>query len=1132
MPDVTTAEENFRSRLEEAERLRRAGRLADAEHCYLDLLIGRPEASKAICGLGEVRFDMGDIPAAAEHFTRALALNPELSRALLGLARIAEKSGDLEKSLDCFRRAQSIAPEIPWLADRILVVEQNLSELRRKAELRDPKTVFWERFNFANELIARKNLNEAEAIFRDLLAADPNNAVVLCKLGRIAGDLGRTGEAMAHLDQAIAADPTYPYSYMRQSEILEASGDRDAAIRVLEAALLRDPTMSGPGERIASLRKRQQQDRERQAGVRIRKYASASHSSDALTHGKSRPRVTVIAWDLTHNPVGRAMILADLAAPNAATEIVGPLFTVRGTDLWPPLREGRHNADIRGFEADSFATFMEGAVRLVMEKPCDVAWVSKARLPGLIIGFLYKLIHGSSILLDIDDDEVAIVRGEQPLTLDEFLAESGPSDWKDPYSKRWTQLAASLIDHADAITVCNPALQDRFGGIVLRHARDPRPFEEARARRHHIRAEFGFGDREKVILFLGTPRRHKGVLDVARALPRLNDPDVVFCVIGTMLDKTLQRDLEAIPSARIVFFPDQPYSRLAELNAMADVVCILQDPADPIAAAQTPAKLTDALASGTLVLATSVPSLTDVLAAGQITEVSDETLVDELRMALASGCRDAGAGEARRTYFRTEFATDVNAKRAYTAIKLAQQRNGPIPDEILSLFRYIDQFMPGSLPQECVAASKGAFRGGARVGALRTLEDGVNLVFFWKQNDSSIFGRRQDMLLKQFAAMPNIRKILHIDAPMSVDQLHALSSSGAATATSLGRHIAANTIGRVLTTADDDRIHRRAFVYRGKETHLFGRELPGIDSFPNAVEAWLRELDMTENVLAWVCPVVPYFPEVQKRLGFSFVASDVIDDQRQWPMHPEWRARLEKNYLETFARTSAAFANCEPVAEWLRREGLDPVVVPNGIDIRADVDRWDVPLALRNLPRPIVGYCGNLSHRFDWDLIDGISAARPHWSFVLIGEPPKEDRYVQMGARKNVHALGMVPYESALRHIAAFDAAMIPHTRSGLSEHMNPLKLYVYRGLGVRVVSTAVANLQDFTGEVRIANSVDHFVADLEAAIDEKRDLGRHFPAADRMQIYSWEGRASQIFAHLENVLQSAGQNSREGVAA
>ena len=736
------------------------------------------------------------------------------------------------------------------------------------------------------------------------------------------------------------------------------------------------------------------------------------------------------------------------------------------------------------------------------------------------------------MLLDIDDDELSFVGADEPLSFDDFLAKCTPSDWREPFSKRWTQLAASMIESANGITVCNPVLQKKFGGTLVRHTRNSQPFDAALAKRPSSRAEFGFTDSDKVILFLGTPRRHKGVLEIVQALNVLADPDVVLCVIGTMTDPTFKKELEAFRSARIVFHEDQPFSRVAELNAMADLVCILQDQTNVIANYQTPAKLTDALAAGTVVLATPVAPLSDLMEPGRIIAVQREGLVDALRRAVSGEFGNAEAAAERRAFFQAELSTEANAGRARDAIRAALDNNGSLPAEIFRLLEHIDEFMPGQLPRACVDAAKGTLQTSPRVGKLQNLNENLNVVMFWKQNDSGIFGRRQEMLLKQFARMPHIGKILHIDAPMSIDQLTAIAGSKSRHGFNLGGLVAANTIARHLRASDDDRVKRRTFIYRGREEVFLGRELPDIASFPNAVESWLRELGMTDNLLAWVCPVVPGFIEVQKRLGFSFVVADVIDDQRQWPMRLEWRTQIERNYRETFEQADMAFANCRPVSEWLEGEGLRNFVVPNGMDIRRDVDKWEVPAELRHMKRPIVGYAGNLSSRIDWDLLDKIAASRPDWSFVVIGEPPSKGLYYQIVARPNVHAMGVQPYETALRYIAHFDVAMIPHAHSALSDSMNPLKLYVYRGLGVPVVSSAVANLDDLTGDIRIAESADEFVSKLEAAIAERQSRGRAYPAPELMQAYSWESRAARILAHMDDVFHTRHLSTSEGIAA
>ncbi|MBV8978141.1 MAG: glycosyltransferase [Alphaproteobacteria bacterium] len=1056
-PPVTNAPDN--DPIARANELWKQGRVDDAESAYRDAIKKKPKAAWAFYRLGEIYENRGDETSAEGFFGQALALDPAL------------------------------------------------------AVVRD-KAIFWKRFKFADSLLEARNLAASEPIFGDLLAINPKCAPVLVKLGSIAAEYGHLETALGYYERAIESDPEDPGGYVGKAEVLDALDETDGAIVVLEYVQALPKAPSVVKDRLERLYRKQRLLGEGAEGVRIRHWPA--NVPAAAFKEKGNPHVAVISWSLAHNPVGRAMVLADVAsAAGFSAEIMGPILPSYGEDIWPPLRDGARDVDVFGFFAASFANFVEGAIRLVMQRPAQVAWVSKPQFPSLLIGFLYKLIHGSAVVLDIDDDELAFARADAPLSMAEFLRELASADWREPHSKRWTQLAHTLIPHADAISVCNPVLKEKFGGTIVRHARGEAQFALARARREEFRREFGFSHHDKVVLFLGTPRRHKGVLDVAAALRAIGDPQAVFCIIGTVPDRELRKQLETFSGVRIALHPDQPFSRLAELNAMADVVCVLQDPLDRIAQSQTPAKLTDAIATGTTILATPVPPILDMMDGGRIISVSDGNLAAALANALST--RNSADADERREYFRRTLSTDANAPAARAAIDAACEKNAPLAAEVRQVFELFDRSMPGSLPQDCRVATKGLMRTGPRVGALKSLRSGINLVFFWKQNDSGIYGRRSDMLLQQFAAMPNIDRILHIDAPISVDALGALVTEGDKHGQS--RLVVSNTINRFLEIRDDGRVKRRSFVYRGRESRLLGRELPSIEEFPNTVENWLEELGMMENVLAWVCPVVRGFPEVQKRLEFSFVVSDVIDDQRQWPMRPAWRLQLEKNYRETFAATKVSFANCAPVADWLVREGLEPLIVSNGMDVRTDADNWDMPEALKALRRPIIGYCGSLSHRIDWDIIAAVSAARPDWSIVLIGEPAKDERYSQVVRRPNVHALGVLPYETALRHIAGFDAAMIPHLHSPLSQHMNPLKLYVYRGLGVPVVSAAIANLDDLKNDIRIANSPEEFINKLDEAIAERRARGRIYPSAALIRVNAWQSRAASIWARLEEVL-------------
>ena len=68
------------------------------------------------------------------------------------------------------------------------------------------------------------------------------------------------------------------------------------------------------------------------------------HIEGALRNTQRRPdkkalKITVIAWDLAHNPLGRAYLLADVLRHEYDVELIGAIFPDFGNDIWKPLRD-------------------------------------------------------------------------------------------------------------------------------------------------------------------------------------------------------------------------------------------------------------------------------------------------------------------------------------------------------------------------------------------------------------------------------------------------------------------------------------------------------------------------------------------------------------------------------------------------------------------------------------------------------------------------------------------------------------------------------------------------------------------------------------------------------------------------
>ena len=151
----------------------------------------------------------------------------------------------------------------------------------------------------------------------------------------------------------------------------------------------------------------------------------------------------------------------------------------------------------------------------------------------------------------------------------------------------------------------------------------------------------------------------------------------------------------------------------------------------------------------------------------------------------------------------------------------------------------------------------------------------------------------------------------------------------------------------------------------------------------------------------------------------------------------------------------------EALAEFRR----DVEVVESGYE---SVDRGaPCPRDLARIPRPIVGYAGNLSARIDVALLRGIAERHPEWSIVLIGAARPDAAIHALADLPNVHLLGVRPHAEIGAYVRHFDVAIVPHVDDALTRSMSPLKIGLYCAAGVPVVSTRVANLGAARGRDR-----------------------------------------------------------------
>lgn len=410
------------------------------------------------------------------------------------------------------------------------------------------------------------------------------------------------------------------------------------------------------------------------------------------SRGGKRPKVVVCTWELSHNPAGRAMTLAEAWQPHAEVSIVGCLIPSFGRTLWAPLQSS--SIACHSFVLEHRSDFVINAFRLVSQHPADIVHLSKPRMHNVIFGWLYQLIWGARVVMDVDDEELGFSKSDKALDPFEYIREHGelPS-LKKLGSRVFTQLAVGMVQQFDGVTVSNTALQQRYGGQVIPHVRPFERFQPSAEKRLASRREFGIPTDKCVVLFYGTPRKHKGVAETARALAALGREDVCYVIAGDEPDAELKAELEAVSGVDYIFLGPQPYERTPDVVAMGDVCVLLQDVESQVAQFQLPAKLMDALGMGLTVFAQVTPALEELATKGAFIPVTSENLVERLREYFEGRYNEQGA--KGRAVFEAELTVEAVAPIICTILEDESPRRA----KLISWDDQLDRLMRGQLPK-------------------------------------------------------------------------------------------------------------------------------------------------------------------------------------------------------------------------------------------------------------------------------------------------------------------------------------------------------------------------------------------------------------------------------------------------
>lgn len=335
-------------------------------------------------------------------------------------------------------------------------------------------------------------------------------------------------------------------------------------------------------------------------------------------------KVTILSWDLCRNHFSKAFALAEALSKTYEVQLVS--FRFFEEEIFPPLQGVKPSFETLYLPGGKFPEFFESVRQAVDAINGEVIYVVKPRMPSLGVALLANQRRGIPLALEINDLETVV---SSPTSEDRHIEEMFETvdlanpELLNPYSDLWSQLMDPIAKQLPVLVTHNRNIDSHFGHrcLYMRNLKDEHVYDPGAYDRAEIRSQLGFAPEDRVILFGGLLRKHKGIYELVDLVERLGDPRYKLLFVGSRVTPDQKKLMDRFGD-RVRVLPPQDRESMARINLAADLVILWLDPDVPASAYQMPYKATDALAMRTSIIANGISDLGDLGRQGYLRIVS------------------------------------------------------------------------------------------------------------------------------------------------------------------------------------------------------------------------------------------------------------------------------------------------------------------------------------------------------------------------------------------------------------------------------------------------------------------------------------------------------------------------------
>ncbi len=268
-----------------------------------------------------------------------------------------------------------------------------------------------------------------------------------------------------------------------------------------------------------------------------------------------------------------------------------------------------------------------------------------------------------------------------------------------------------------------------------------------------------------------------------------------------------------------------------------------------------------------------------------------------------------------------------------------------------------------------------------------------------------------------------------------------------------------------------------------------------------------------------------YLKELLRPKQYVYLDRDYTVGMQYWRRHG---LELEPKLMQ---KADTVVCNSSDFTLRAREYNANSHYIGNGFDVSQYnfSEKLAAPEDLKNIPSPIIGYIGALiTMRLDLNLMIALAAARPQWSFVLIGWEDEKFSNSKLHYLPNVHFLGKKHTREIPAYIQNFDVCLNPQVINEITKGNFPLKVVEYLALGKPVIATPTNTMKEVFGDhTYLATGTDGYIESIQTALDDNS----HELEQERLQFassFTWQKVAGLLLDAISN--KSKNTTKRESV--